>query len=328
MLSMWTKEWLAIASVLATVVGVPAAVVSYERSITSGGPDNAQVITLTGVGTQGLWTLEDVVGHNYWRREYERATLKLVAHRPVILRLKSADVTHSFYSPALNVGPAPVEPGHVTVVEFTAPGPGVYEYYCVAVCGECHPFMRGEIVVVETPNLLGDVKHRPTRCIHHDLLAPKTNDLVAHGAYLFQRYGCASCHGEEGRGEIKNFNYAKGTVPTLNTMAEKLFLYDPQEAAAFIKLLELDPGLKGVEGWSDLVPAIFSRFEMTDARYKSVKMTIEHGNPAGKADVHGPEPPLWMQGWQYRFSDRDVDALIAYLVSVYPWDEEEMEDDS
>ncbi len=165
MLNMKTKEWLAIASVAATVVGVPAAVVSYERSLTSGGPNNAQVITLTGIGSQGLWTLEDVVGHSYWRRQYERATLKLVAHRPVILRLKSADVTHSFYSPELKVAPAVVEPGHVTIVEFTAPGAGKYEYYCVAVCGECHPFMRGDIVVVETPSLLEDVEHQPTRCI-------------------------------------------------------------------------------------------------------------------------------------------------------------------
>ncbi|MFQ5805541.1 MAG: c-type cytochrome [Phycisphaerae bacterium] len=315
---MGIKEWVAIAGVVAVLAGTPAAMLSYERGLTATGRAEARVITLTGVGTQGLWTVEDVVGHSYWRREYERATLMLEARRPVILRLKSADATHKFYSPAIGVGPVEVEPGHVAVVEFVAPAPGTYEYYCVAVCGECHPFMRGEIVVYQQGGSPPDVVHPPTTCIHRDLLAPDTDDLVARGAYLFRRYGCFTCHGERAEGGVANYNYAKGSVPTLNTMADKLFLYDPQEADAFIKLLKLDPGLKGVEGWRELVPAIFSRFDLTLARYQSVKMVIANGNPVGKADVHGPEPPLWMQGRQYRFSDRDIDALVAYFVSQFP----------
>lgn len=324
---MWIKEVVAIVSVAVVMVGTPAALLTYERSLTAPGPANAQVITLTGVGSQGLWTLEDVVGHNYWRREYERTTITLEAHRPVILRLKSADVIHQFYSPALGVEPVEIEPGHVAVVEFVAPAAGTYEYYCVAVCGECHPFMRGMIVVYEQGGSPPAVEHPPTTCIHRDLSAPQTEDLVTRGAYLFRRYGCLTCHGERGQGGIPNPNYAKVTVPVLNTMADKLFLYELEEADAFIKLLKLDPGLEGVEGWRELVPAIFSRFDMTLARYQSVKMVIKQGNPAGKADVHGSEPPLWMQGWQYLFSDRDVDALIAYFVSLFPWDEEEMEED-
>lgn len=40
----------------------------------------------------------------------------------------------------------------------------------------------------------------------------------------------------------------------------------------------------------------------------------------GKHDADGPTPPFRMPGWGDRMSDRDVEDLVAYLVSLYPKD--------
>ena len=38
-------------------------------------------------------------------------------------------------------------------------------------------------------------------------------------------------------------------------------------------------------------------------------------------DPAGPEPPLQMPAWQYIVDEREIDALLVYFVSIYPWDE-------
>lgn len=213
---MTAKEYLAAVSVLAVVFGVPIAVLSYENHLTAPHPSNAQVITLTGIGTQGIWTLDNVVGHNYWQQKFERATIRLEAQRPVILRLKSADVTHKFYSPALKIGPVVVEPGYVAVVEFVALDAGTYQYYCVAVCGECHAFMHGDIVVHEKGESAPAEQEPPTSCRHADVVLPQTGDPVASGQYLFDRYGCTTCHG------AKRYEVVPGLPPDLSYAGNKL----------------------------------------------------------------------------------------------------------
>jgi mono/diheme cytochrome c family protein len=38
---------------------------------------------------------------------------------------------------------------------------------------------------------------------------------VAHGRYVYEKYGCAACHGPEARGGIRNYNYQYGGTPNL-----------------------------------------------------------------------------------------------------------------
>lgn len=44
---------------------------------------------------------------------------------------------------------------------------------------------------------------------------PKFGSAVAHGQYVFQKYGCIGCHGKGGTQGRKNFNSQGGEVPTL-----------------------------------------------------------------------------------------------------------------
>lgn len=158
--------------VLAILIGVPAWVVIAESWFTAvSGAGNAHLITLTAVADPGLWTEEDVVGHSYWRRTPKPARPVVHVGETVLIRLKSADVTHSFSIPDLEVGPISVEPGHVAEVSFVAANPGRHLMQCSTRCGKCHEEMLGEIVVLGPNETVADYPGSfiPPRkkCPHH-----------------------------------------------------------------------------------------------------------------------------------------------------------------
>jgi mono/diheme cytochrome c family protein len=128
--------------------------------------------------------------------------------------------------------------------------------------------------------------------------------------------GCVTCHGLEGQGNISNPNYVKETVPKLNTLAEKMMLYEKEDINKIIDYLERDVKLETLE--EEPVP----RFNSVLAQYNSIKDVIKKGSKAGKLDSNGPEPPLNMPLWATLLSDEDIDAIIAYLLSIYPFEEE------
>lgn len=145
-------EILATVLVLATLVGVPLWALREEaRANEIPGEEDLHVITMTAVADGGIWTFEDVVGHNYWRREPEVARPVVRVGETVLFRLKSADVTHGFSIPELGVGPIYVEPGYVTEVRFEPEEPGEYLIQCVYRCGCCHEEMFA-ILEVRGPN--------------------------------------------------------------------------------------------------------------------------------------------------------------------------------
>ncbi|MBI4374517.1 MAG: cytochrome c oxidase subunit II, partial [Deltaproteobacteria bacterium] len=69
--------------------------------------------------------------------------------KPVIARISSTDVIHSFTIPVLRVKQDAV-PGMVTPVWFQATGTGQYEVGCAQLCGVGHTLMRG-FVSIDTP---------------------------------------------------------------------------------------------------------------------------------------------------------------------------------
>ena len=155
--------------------------------------------------------------------------------------------------------------------------------------------------------------------------APDTRDapeeFMARGEYLFGTLRCNVCHGKGGRGGMPNPNYLKDTVPALNTLAETLQLWEQEDAEIIIKLLQDGADLTTLE---DDAPV--ERFPIVLAQYEAIRGRIHDGSVPGKRDVKGPEPPLQMPTWGTNISDPDVDAIIAYLLSQYPWEEEDEEE--
>jgi len=145
-------EVFGVALVLATLVGVPLWAWRQEARVNEiPDEENLHVITMTAVADGGIFTFEDVVGHNYWRRQPEVARPVVRVGETVLFRLKSADVTHGFSIPELDVGPIYIEPGTITEARFQPQESGEYLIQCVYRCGCCHEEMFA-ILEVRGPN--------------------------------------------------------------------------------------------------------------------------------------------------------------------------------
>ncbi len=70
--------------------------------------------------------------------------LVLPAGEPVLLTLRSRDVIHSFFVPALRLK-QDVVPGRATPLWFTIERPGTYELVCAELCGLGHYAMAGRV---------------------------------------------------------------------------------------------------------------------------------------------------------------------------------------
>ena len=133
--------------------------------------------------------------------------------------------------------------------------------------------------------------------------------VVERGKWLFRQQGCFLCHGPEGQGGVPNRNYIKDTIPHLS-LAEWMKL-EPEDVGPVLEQLKRGVRLETLES-APPVP----QFNVVLAQYQSVHQLIRNGNPAGKKDPRGPKPPLNMPHWGQQLTDADIDAIVAYLLSL------------
>lgn len=315
------KEKLAVFCVLMVLAAVPGLVFVYQwiyRPARYAG----RVINITGVGARGAWTLETVNGLNYWWKSFEPATIHMRLNEKVVLRLLSADVFHQFYVPALGIGPVDVEPGYVKEIRFKAEKAGVFQYYCTSMCGGCHFYMQGWIVV--TPAGEKPAVPRPITCslCLPTYERPDKAGAVALGEYLYQTMGCVTCHGIAGRGGIDNYNYIRKTVPAHERTAAKIFLSEEEDRETFLELIQ-----KGVDLNKPEEPPDISRYRLVMSRFNAAVNLIQNGKNAARLDPAGPEPPLQMPAWARKLSRKQIYAIMGYFISLMPEAEAEDEND-
>ncbi|MBI4243020.1 MAG: cytochrome c [Planctomycetes bacterium] len=142
---------------------------------------------------------------------------------------------------------------------------------------------------------------------------PMKYQSVERGKKLFLREGCSVCHGQDGRGGVANPNYINKTTPRLDEMAERLFLYEHEDVDLVLKVFESGKSLDEVEDLD--IP----RANAVIAQYKSIVTLIQSGNPAGKEDQTG-HSPFDMPAFKGTLNQRDVNDVIAYLLSIYRWE--------
>lgn len=138
----------------------------------------------------------DVTGHMFWwdvvydpdgRAVRDANELVLPAGVPVILRLRSNDVIHSFWVPSVS-GKMDMIPGRTNTLSLTATEPGLYRGQCAEFCGVSHPRMAFEVRVVtaeEFANWLEDFEGEARDAARPELLR---------GRDVFLNSGCAACH--------------------------------------------------------------------------------------------------------------------------------------
>lgn len=144
----------------------------------------------------------DVIGHQWWWevRYHDSLPSNLVTTaneihvptgRPVLLRMTSRDVIHSFFAPNL-FGKKDLVPGYVTQTWFQADRPGVYRGQCAEFCGHQHAKMAF-FVVAEPPSqfaqwLAGQRSPAPT----------PADTLQQRGQLVFMAGSCSLCHAING----------------------------------------------------------------------------------------------------------------------------------
>lgn len=146
---MTRKEAAGVLAVLLVLVGLPL-LLWYWRAVALAHryPADTKVITLTAIANGGIWTQEEIVGSNYWRRQPKRAEeVPLNQGDHVVLRLHSVDVLHSFAIPILHLGPVDVPAGHTVELEFDADRSGILTFLCWQMCSPEHAKLRGRFMV-------------------------------------------------------------------------------------------------------------------------------------------------------------------------------------
>jgi cytochrome c oxidase subunit 2 len=152
---------------------------------------------LSSLSTAGALTIE-VTGHQWWweirytdplpsRHVITANEIHIPVGRPVVLKLASQDVIHSFWVPNLH-GKRDLIPGHLTTLSLQADRPGVYRGQCAEFCGYQHALMAFMIVAEPADAFSAwlDQQRRPA--------AQPVDDMQRRGQEVFLSSPCMMCH--------------------------------------------------------------------------------------------------------------------------------------
>ena len=137
------------------IVGLPFGIRAYDRhqkpkTILQG----AREFTLTG-HTQRGWVLGEVRANDIFSLGQEEGPLvkpviEVSKGDQVVLKLRSADVTHGFSLKAFGIYVAKgIQPGKTVYVSFMADKVGRFIFRCTVFCGDIHQHMQGTLIVNE-----------------------------------------------------------------------------------------------------------------------------------------------------------------------------------
>ena len=169
------------------------------------------VVVLVGLLAASVWTGHaigtlhassaltiDVIGHQWWWEiRYDDAVANrsvLTANefhvptgRPVVLKVTSRDVIHSFWVPNLQ-GKRDLIPGYTTALWMQADRPGLYRGQCAEFCGLQHAHMAIDVVAEPDADFERwlDAMRQPAQ----EPSAPTER----RGREVFMQARCAACH--------------------------------------------------------------------------------------------------------------------------------------
>jgi cytochrome c oxidase subunit 2 len=157
---------------------------------------------LTGRATSGPFGASPVTiavtGHQWWwdvrydeptpsDRVHTANEIHIPIGEPVLIRLTSTDVIHSFWVPNLQ-GKKDAIPGHVNELWLTADRAGVYRGQCAEFCGHQHAKMA--LLVIVEPRSAFDAWMAQQR---KPAPEPSTSEAVR-GRQVFLSTQCVMCH--------------------------------------------------------------------------------------------------------------------------------------
>ncbi len=187
--------WTLIPAVIVVFIGVP----TVQTVFSSQRPPSPEALEIEVIGHQWWWEFrypaEGVVTANQFY---------IPTNREVHLRMRSADVVHSFWIPRIggkrDVMPSPrtaegerPRPNHLV---FTVTEAGRYRGQCAEFCGEAHGLMVMHAVAAEPLEFeqwLASMRTEPAApAAAQDTAPPAT--LEARGRQIFLSRSCIACH--------------------------------------------------------------------------------------------------------------------------------------
>ena len=135
------------------IIGLPFGIRAYDRlQEPSDRIKGAREFTLTGHAQKG-WVVGEVQANDIfslWQEASQavKPVIEVSKGDQVILKLRSADVTHGFSLKAFGIYVANgIQPGKTVYVSFTADKVGTYSFMCNVFCGDIHQHMEGKLIV-------------------------------------------------------------------------------------------------------------------------------------------------------------------------------------
>lgn len=167
--------WIVPPLFISAVMFVWSADVFFEVSTP---PGDAQTIYV--VGNQWMWKTQ----HPEGKREINELHLPL--GRPIVLKMISQDVIHSFFIPAFRVK-QDVLPGRYTMLSFQPSKTGKFNLFCAEYCGTEHSRMGGHVYVMEPAEYDAWLAEGQST----------TESMAQEGRRLFVENHCSGCHGPD-----------------------------------------------------------------------------------------------------------------------------------
>ncbi len=155
---------------------------------------NEMVVNVTGA--QWSWKFEYPEQENL-----ESAQLLLPVNRPIVLKMTSEDVLHSFWVPEFRVKQDLV-PGYEQELRFEPTVMGDYKLLCAEICGQNHTDMTADVRVVSQSEFDAWVEERSTKPAFAQM-TPEARGEIWYG--VEGGFACLSCHSTTG---------AQGVGPT------------------------------------------------------------------------------------------------------------------
>ena len=220
------------------------------------------------VGKQWMWKFQ----HPEGKREINE--LHIPVGVPILLKMTSQDVIHSFFVPAFRIK-QDVLPGRYTEVWFEATKTGEFHLFCAQYCGTAHADMIGRIVAMS--------KDSYQRWLETGLggrVGASFEVMASRGTRLFTRLGCISCHNEQ----------PGAKAPTLYGLyGSTVGLSDGTSVVAdenYLRESILNPNAKIVQGYPAIMPSFTGAVSEEDlfdliAYIKSLKGSPPSAMPEG-----------------------------------------------
>lgn len=209
----------------------------------------------------------EVVGHQWWwemrypAQEVVTANeLHVPVGRPVELRLRSADIIHSFWVPRLggkrDLNPWVRKPEQggpsYNRMKFVLSEPGIYYGQCAEFCGASHALMGLRVVAQPEADFERWVQQMNTPA------APEGGSQADEGRQIFLRSTCIACHAIEGTDAQGSLGPNLTRLGARTTIAAGVLENTPENLIAWIMdPAAFKPGVKmpGTQGGGGGMPA-------------------------------------------------------------------------